>query len=125
MFQELPTISEYFTSVDEKIFIGLRRRKRYTNEIEKLNRDDSDLTITIKLKAAEAKKIRQQVTGYYQGEFLYLMSREGTYYELQKIWSKQVKKRSKLRAVRVAKKPYLKNGRLILGNGKKSKFKIR
>ena len=76
MFQELPTISEYFTSVDEKIFIGLRRRKRYTNEIEKLNRDDSDLTITIKLKAAEAKKIRQPVTGYYQGEFLYLMSRE-------------------------------------------------
>ena len=77
VFQELPTISEYFTSVDEKIFIGLRRRKRYTNEIEKLNRDDSDLTITIKLKAAEAKKIRQHVTGYYQGEFLYLMSREG------------------------------------------------
>ena len=42
-------LSEYFTCADEKKFINLRRGKRYTNEIEKLNRDNSDLTITIKL----------------------------------------------------------------------------
>ena len=67
-FQELPTISEYFTSGNKKIFIDLRRRKGYINEIEKLNRDDSDLTITIKLKAAGTKKVRLRVTGYYQGK---------------------------------------------------------
>ena len=67
MFQQLPTQSEYFTSADKEIFINLRRRKGYTNEIEKLNRDDSDLTITIQLKVPAEKKVRLHVTGYYQG----------------------------------------------------------
>ena len=56
MFQELPTQSEYFIFVDEKIFIDLRCRKGYTNEIEKLNKDDSDLTITIHSKQQQQKK---------------------------------------------------------------------
>ena len=43
-------------SANEKIFMDLRCRKGYTNEIKKLNRDDSDLTITINLKAATTKK---------------------------------------------------------------------
>ena len=37
-FQELP---------DEKLFIDLRRGKDYTGELEKINRDDSDLRITV------------------------------------------------------------------------------
>ena len=77
VFQELITLSKYFTSADEKIFIDLRRRKGWTNETEKLNRDDSNLTITIKLKAAAAEKMRLHVTGYYQGKNLNSMSREG------------------------------------------------
>ena len=54
-FKNCQTLSEYFTSADEKIFIDLRRGKGYTNEIEKLNWDDIYLTITIKLKAAAEK----------------------------------------------------------------------
>ena len=77
LFQELPTLSEYFTSADKKIFINLRRRKGYMNEIEKLNRDDSNLTITIKLKVEATKKMRLRVTGYYQGQHLCSMSRAG------------------------------------------------
>ena len=77
VFQELPIISKYFVSSDKKIFIDLRCGKGYTNKIEKLNRDDSDLTITSKLKAVATKKMRLRVTGYYQGKYLYLMSREG------------------------------------------------
>ena len=34
VFQGLPSISEYFTSAHEKIFIDLRRGKGYANEIE-------------------------------------------------------------------------------------------
>ena len=34
-FQELLTISQYFTSTDEKVFIDLRCGKGYTNELEK------------------------------------------------------------------------------------------
>ena len=42
-----------------------------------MNRDDRDLTITIHLKAPAKKKMRLGVTGYYQGEYLYSMMREG------------------------------------------------
>ena len=73
----MPTINQYFTNVDKKIFIDLRRRKGYTNKIEKINRDDSDPLITITLKATAAKKMRLRVTGYYQGEYLYSLSNEG------------------------------------------------
>ena len=60
-------------SADEKLFIDLWRGKRYTNEIEKLNGDDSHLTITIQLKTPAAEKMRLRVTGYYQGEYIYSM----------------------------------------------------
>ena len=40
---------------NKKIFIDLRRRKGYRNKIENLNREDSNLTLTIKLKAVAAK----------------------------------------------------------------------
>ena len=49
-------MSQYFTNADEKRFIGLRHRKSYTNELEKISRDDSDLSITITFKAVTIKK---------------------------------------------------------------------
>ena len=42
VYQELPKLNDYFTTAEEKIFIDFRRRKAYTNEIEKRNRNDSD-----------------------------------------------------------------------------------
>ena len=79
MFQELPTKSEYFTIADEKIFINLRRGRGYTDKLGKLNRDDTNLTITINLKAAATRKMRLHVIGYFQGECLYLLLREQEY----------------------------------------------
>ena len=76
-FQELPTMSQYFTNMGKKIFINLRCGKGYTNELEKINRNDSDLSITITVKATTTKKMRLQVTGFYQGEYLYSLSNEG------------------------------------------------
>ena len=67
-FQELPDLNNYFTNSDEKLFIDLRPGKGYTGELEKINREDSDLTITVPLKAATTKKMRLRVTGHYQGE---------------------------------------------------------
>ena len=52
----MPTINQYFTNVDKKIFIDLRHRKGYSNKIEKIKRDDSDPLITITLKDAATKK---------------------------------------------------------------------
>ena len=56
IFQEMPIMNQYFTSADEKIFTNLRHGKGYTNETEKINTDDSDMSIKITLKAAAKKK---------------------------------------------------------------------
>ena len=88
VFQELPTRSKYFTSVGGKIYIDLRRRKGYLNEIEKLNRDDSDLTITIQLKVSAEKKMRLR-NWLLPGRVLILDDKGGDHYELQKVRSKQ------------------------------------
>ena len=48
--QELPKERNSFTNTDKKLYIDIRRSKGYTDELEKLTRDDSDLNLTVKLK---------------------------------------------------------------------------
>ena len=55
----------------------MRRSKGYTDELEKINRDDSGIALTISLKAAAAKKLRYRITGWSQGEYWYLLSNRG------------------------------------------------
>ena len=62
---------------DDRIYINMRRIKGYTDEVEKLNRDDSGLAVTIGLKEAAAKKLRLRITGYSQAEYWYLFSNKG------------------------------------------------
>ena len=50
IFQELPTEEKYFSKSDERIYINLSDSKGYTNEIEKLSRNDSELVLKIELK---------------------------------------------------------------------------
>ena len=75
--QELPNRNTYFTDSDERIYIDIRRSKGYTGEFKRVNRDDSDLSITIDLKAAAAKKMRLRVTVYFQGEYKYMLGKDG------------------------------------------------
>ena len=75
--QELPNRSTYFTDSDECVYINIRRSKGYTGEFEWVNRDDSDLSITIDLKAAAAKKMRLRMTGYFQDEYMYMLDKDG------------------------------------------------
>ena len=75
--QELPNRNTYFTDSDEKVYIDIRRSKGYTGEFERVNRDDSDLIVTVDLKTAGAKKMRLYVTGYYQGEYMYMLTKDG------------------------------------------------
>ena len=55
----------------------MRRSKGYTDELEKINRDDSQLALTIDLKAAAESKLRYRITGWSQDEFWYLLSNRG------------------------------------------------
>ena len=75
--QELPNRNTYFTDSDERVYIDLRRSKGFTGESERVNRDDSDLTVTVELKNAAAKKLRLRVTGYFQGKYNYIISTNG------------------------------------------------
>ena len=55
----------------------MTRSKGYTDELEKLNRDDSGRAVTIGLKEAAAKKLRLRITGYSQAEYWYSFSNKG------------------------------------------------
>ena len=77
IYQEMTEVDEFTTnSRDDRILIDMRRSKGYTNELEKLNRDNSGLAVVITLKAA-AKKLRLSVTGFSQAEYWYLLSNKG------------------------------------------------
>ena len=78
IYQEI-TEEDVFTTndTDDRIWIDMRRSKGYTDELEKINRDDSGLAVVIGVKGAVAKKLRLRIVGYSQGEYCYLLSNKG------------------------------------------------
>ena len=78
IYRELIKEDDYFgDESDERVYIDMRRSKGYTDELEKINRDDSDIALNIKLKKAAAKKLRFRITGFSQGKYWYLLSNKG------------------------------------------------
>ena len=71
IYQELPTSS------DERIYINLRASYGYTKEMQKLERNDSKLTLKIELKSTATKKYRLRVWGYSRDELLYILVKDG------------------------------------------------
>ena len=55
----------------------MQRSKGYTDELGKINRDDSLLALTIDLKAPSKSKLRYRITRWSQGEYGYLLSDRG------------------------------------------------
>ena len=47
----------------------MRRSKGYTDELEKINRDDNGLAVVIGFKESAAKKLRLRIVRYSQGEY--------------------------------------------------------
>ena len=56
---------------DERVYLDLRGSSEYTNEAERLERNDSKISVSIQLKAATTKKLRLRVWAYSIGEYLY------------------------------------------------------
>ena len=78
IYQELINENDYFeTKRDERIYLDLRASSGCTNKTEKLERNDSKITLSILLKAATTKKLRLRVWAYSVGEYLYILSRSG------------------------------------------------
>ena len=69
IYQEMTEEDEFTTnSKDDSILVDMRRSKGYTDELQKLNRDDSGLAVVITLKEVAAKKLRLRVTGFSEAE---------------------------------------------------------
>ena len=79
IYKELIKYENYYskTKSDEKLYIDIRRGRGFSNELERIVRNDSSLTLTITLQNAAVKKMRLRVVGYYQGEYIYLMTNLG------------------------------------------------
>ena len=81
-YQRLPKIDKYFSEADERVYIDIRRSKGYTGELERVKRDYSDLTVTVALKAAATSVLRLRVTGYFEGEYMYMLNKDRLMIEL-------------------------------------------
>ena len=55
----------------------MQRSQGYTDELEKLTRDESGLAVVINLKEAVKKKMRLRIVGYSQDEYWYALSNKG------------------------------------------------
>ena len=66
------SLTEYANNeiYQEKLYIDMRRSKGYTDELEKLTRDDSNIMLTVKLKAAATKKNEAKSHRIFTGRIL-------------------------------------------------------
>ena len=78
IYQEITEEDKFTTNnTDDRVLTDMRRSKGYTDKLEKLNRDDSGLAVIIGIKEAATKKLRLQITGYFRGEYWYLLLNKG------------------------------------------------
>ena len=78
IYQDITPEEEYRdNSRDDRIYIDMRRSQGYTDELEKLTRDDSGLAVVVNLKDAAQKEMRLRITGFYQSEYWYAFSNKG------------------------------------------------
>ena len=67
IYQHIIPEEEYRSNMrDDRIYTDMRRSQGYTDELEKLTRDDSGLAVVVNLKEAAQKKMRLRITGFSQ-----------------------------------------------------------
>ena len=78
IYQELIEEDEYFrVRSDERLYLDLRASSGYVKEAEKLERNDSKITLHLMLKRAAMKKLRLRVWAHSLGEYLYILTKNG------------------------------------------------
>ena len=55
----------------------MRGSQGYTDELEKLTRDDSGFAVAVNLKDAVQKKMRLRIIGFSQADYWYVFSNKG------------------------------------------------
>ena len=78
IYQELVDEDQYGKNKsDERVYLNLRASSAYINKAEKLERNDSKINLTILLKNAATKKLRQRIWAHSIGQYLYILTRSG------------------------------------------------
>ena len=78
IFQELPDEETYFSlKSDEKVYLDLRASSEYVKETEKLERNDSKISLQITLKDTANFNLRVRIWEYSLSEYLYVLSKSG------------------------------------------------
>ena len=73
IYQELIDDDQYSGNArDERLYLDLRASSGYTNEAEKLERNDSKINVGVVLKNATPKKPRLRIWAHSVGEYLYI-----------------------------------------------------
>ena len=78
IYQYITPEEEYRSNMrEDRIYFDMRRSQGYTDELEKLTRDDSGLAVVINLKEATKRKMRLRITGFSQAEYWHALSNKG------------------------------------------------
>ena len=81
IYQEITEEDESTTNdTGDRIWIDMRRSKGYTDELEKINCDDSGLTVVIGLKEAAAQKIEASNSGIFSRRILVFIIKQRLYH---------------------------------------------
>ena len=78
IYQELVDEDQYGENKsDERVYLDLRASSGYTNEAEKLERNDSKINLAIILKNAATKKLRLRIWAHSIADYLYILTTSG------------------------------------------------
>ena len=75
-FQELISEDDYLSvKSDERVYLDLRASSGCIKEAEKLERNDSEISLHLMIKEAATKKLRLRMWAYSLGKYLYILSK--------------------------------------------------
>ena len=76
IYQELIDVEDYWeVASNERKYLDLRASSGNTTEAQKLERNNSKITLHIMLKNAATKKLTLRISVHSVGEYLYILSR--------------------------------------------------
>lgn len=101
IFQKLSKESYYFSSSDETRYIDIRDSKGYTDGLEKIRRDNSNLVFYITLtRVATNKKVKLRIFENSLGEYTYMFPDKGHIVKCKTYIVQRVFQRKKLTVIK-------------------------
>ena len=94
IYKELIKYEKYYKKAEshEKLYVDLRRGRGYTSELEKVDRNDPPLTLTITLRAAATKKNEIEGSGILSMGIFIFHDKFRLMIVIQRLWNSCTKR---------------------------------